>query len=151
GSQDGLEGKPTRFVRMRTLLYPLLLAGISVAFLLVLSTKYAFDTKLLRGAGNPFNRTNDQLIVNTFRLRLNNRTNGARRYRFDVIEPIEATTRADGNGGIDLPAGGTQLVPISVSVPVKVIGLAGALAGKMQVTDDIGNERVLEFRLLGPR
>ncbi|MEM1226280.1 MAG: cytochrome c oxidase accessory protein CcoG [Planctomycetota bacterium] len=151
GSQDGLEGKPTRFVRMRTLLYPLLLAGISVAFLLVLSTKYAFDAKLLRGAGNPFNRTNDQLIVNTFRLRLNNRTNGARRYRFDVIEPIEATTRADGNGGIDLPAGGTQLVPISVSVPVKVIGLAGALAGKMQVTDDIGNERVLEFRLLGPR
>ena len=74
-------------LRVRTLLYPLLLGVIGIAFIAVLSTKYAFDARLIRGAGNPFHRAADATIVNNFRLRLTNRTDDPRQYEFSVVKP----------------------------------------------------------------
>ena len=55
-SQDALAGKPPRLLRVRTIAYPLLLTGVFVAFIAVLSTKFGFDAKIMRGRGNPFNQ-----------------------------------------------------------------------------------------------
>jgi len=63
-SQDALAGKPPRVLRVRTVAYPLLLTVVAIAFLTVLSTKYAFDANLMRGRGNPFQRTAAGLITN---------------------------------------------------------------------------------------
>ena len=53
-SQDALAGKRPKLLRLRTVAYPTLLIGLITSFVLVLSTKYAFDARLVRGAGNPF-------------------------------------------------------------------------------------------------
>lgn len=155
-SQDALAGEPPKLLRVRTVLYPLLLAVIGIAFVAVLSTKYAFDARLLRGAGNPFHRSQivggqGTAIINTFRMRLTNRTDETRDYRFEVLEPIGAEIDSSGDGRLTLGPNETELVPMSVKVPPRVFGGLGQASGKIRVTDDIGNERLLDMRLLGPQ
>ncbi|MEM6979898.1 MAG: cytochrome c oxidase accessory protein CcoG [Planctomycetota bacterium] len=150
-SQEALDGKPLRLLRMRTILYPLLLTGIAVAFGAVLSTKYAFDAKVMRGTGNPFNRTADRMIVNQFRMRLSNRTNGPRQYQFRVLDPSNAVLDSDKDGRLTLDEGGSELFPISIRVPTSTFGPGGSATGQIQIIDDIGNERTLPLKLLGPR
>ena len=73
-SQRRDSGKPTHLLRPRTIIYPLLLAGIATAFILVLIHKKNFDGIVLREPGNPFTITEEGLVRNLVRLKLTNRT-----------------------------------------------------------------------------
>jgi cytochrome c oxidase accessory protein FixG len=149
-SQDALAGKPPKMLRVRTLAYPLLLIAVASAFLIVLSTKYAFDANLMRGRGNKFQQIAPGIITNNFLLRLNNRTDAARTYAIKVIDPTEASLVGEGSDKVELDVGGTSLVPVVVKVPATRLGPTGQFEGKIQITDDIGNQRIVTMKLLGP-
>ncbi len=117
----------------------------------MLSTKYAFDARMIRGTGNPFHRAADASIVNNFRLRLTNRTDDPRQYRFDVIAPDGAVIRAAAKTPIQLDASGTQLIPVTIQVPASQFSSLGQCESEIKITDDIGNERTVTMKLLGPR
>ncbi len=150
-SQDALAGKPPKLLRVRTFLYPLLLTALGIGFLAVLSTKYAFDARLMRATGNPFNRAADASIVNNFRLRLTNRTDDPRQYQFNIVQPEGAVIRASGEDSVDLDPSGTQLIPVTIQVPAARFNTLGHCEGEIKITDDIGNERTVTMKLLGPR
>jgi len=149
-SQDALAGKPPKILRARTIAYPLLLVTVIVAFFSVLATKYSFDARLMRGRGNPFQRTEAGIIANNFRMRLTNRTNEPQSYSFRVLDPIEARLQ-DANESVELKANQTTLVPIVIEVPATRLAPHGQYNGKLMVSDEIGNEREVSMRLLGPR
>ena len=92
-SQDALDGKPPKLFRLRTIAYPALLLLVGGAFLTVLSTKYAFDARLIRGKGSPFHRHNDGMVSNQFRLRLVNRSSEPHVYTITVAKPETAKIR----------------------------------------------------------
>lgn len=150
-SQDALAGKPPRLLRIRTMAYPLLLVGVAVAFVVVLSSKYAFDAKLMRGRGNPFQRTTAGDFTNNFNVRLTNRTEELRTYAIEVIEPADARLGASSSEPVELKANTTSVVPVLVEVSATRLGSQGQCQGKLRITDDIGNERVVTMKLLGPR
>lgn len=148
-SQDALAGKPPKLLRVRTVAYPALLLTVVIAFFAVLSTKYAFDARLMRGRGNPFQQTSAGVIANNFRMRLSNRTNDPRTYTVRVLDPTDA--RLGSNDPVELESSATTLVPIVVEVPATRLSPLGQYNGKLLITDDIGNEREVNMKLLGPR
>lgn len=153
-SQDALAGKSPTMFRWRTIAYPLLLTSIAIAFLVVLSTKFDFDAKLIRTPGGaPFNRVASGRITNNFSLRLVNRTDQPQSYQLTVIAPSQASVTIvddDHQGGIQLEPNQNSLIPIVVEVPTQVT-LGGGAAGKLKITDEHGNERFVTMTLLGPR
>ena len=149
-SQDALAGKPPKLLRVRTIAYPTLLIGLAVAFVLVLSTKYAFDARVIRGAGNPFHRNDDGTITNMFRLRVVNRTSEPHQYTVGIVDPTGATVETVGEEQIELDGNGTSLVPLRIKVRSSQIGANGRRDGKILVKDEIGNERTVSLQLLGP-
>lgn len=150
-SQDALSGKPKKLLRLRTIAYPTLLIAVVVAFLTVLSTKYAFDARIMRGRGNPFEQVAAGAITNNFMLRLNNRTEEERAYSIEVLEPVGAELADQDNATVRLPGSGTQLVPLLIKVPATRVGYTGQAKGKVRITDDIGNERIVTMTFLGPK
>ncbi len=150
-SQDALEGKVRKFFRFRTVAYPALLLAVGIGFLAVLSTKYAFDARLIRGNGNPFHRHTSGSISNQFRLRLVNRTSDQREYTIEVVKPESALVRKTNDDPPKLESNATQLVPVVIEVPGKAFGPTGNVDAELKVSDDAGNERILKMQLLGPR
>ncbi len=148
-SQDALAGKPPKWFRIRTIAYPALLAIVGIAFLTVLSTKYAFDAKLIRGRGNPFNRIDRGMITNNFSLRLVNRTDEARTYQIAIIQPEGAAIHSDTKQSFELSGNENSLQPVVIQLPARVI-TEGQTEGKLRITDDVGNERIVSMKLLGP-
>jgi cytochrome c oxidase accessory protein FixG len=150
-SQDALAGKPPKLLRWRTVAYPALPVIIAAGFLAVLSTKYAFDAKLLRGRGNPFNAIPGGIITNNFRLRLVNRTDEERTYQLKVIEPSGAVTSDDTGAAIVMAGNQETLYDVVIEAPVTKLTPGGASDLKIQITDDIGNERTVTNKMLGPQ
>ncbi len=150
-SQDELEGKPSGILRARIILYPLALAVAVCGFLYVLSTKYAFDARVMRSGGNPFTREASGQLINSMRLRLVNRSEQTQTYIVEAIEPEGVSLEVVDSDGLTLAAGATSVVPLSVRFPGRMTGEAGSVEAKFRVHDEIGNERLLEYRLLGPR
>lgn len=150
-SQDGLDGKPTRLLRPRTVLYPLVLIGIGIAFVSVLSTKYAFDARPLRAGGNPFSRGPAGEIRNSFRLRIDNRSDAPREYSIELREPTSATLEIVDRSGLTLGVGGTAIVPLLIELPRGEMPRGGRLDAQIRIRDDVGNQRDVDYTLLGPR
>ncbi len=150
-SQDAMEGKPSRFLRVRTILYPALLMVVLGLFFFVLSTKFAFDARLLRATGNPFQRGEQGLILNNFRLRLVNRTDEPQAYKFSVVAPSGATLRNDSDGTAELDGGAQELFPITIQVPSSKFNALGQCDAAIDITDEQGNTKTVTTKLLGPR
>ena len=150
-SQDALAGKKHRMLRMRTVAYPMLLIGVAVAFLLVLTTKFAFDAQITRGRGNPFQQTSPGMITNNFSLRLTNRTDEPRDYTIAIVEPAEAKLLGLSGESIRLEGNGDERVPIVVEIAATKIGSDGQMNSLVRIVDDIGNEQELKMKLVGPR
>lgn len=150
-SQDALEGKPPKLLRVRTVAYPAILLTVVIAFFAVLSTKYSFDARLMRGRGNPFQQTRAGVVANNFRMRLTNRTLDPQVYTIRVADPPAATLGGSSSETVELDGGATTLVPIVVEAPVALLSPLGQYNGKLKITDEIGNERELNMKLLGPR
>jgi cytochrome c oxidase accessory protein FixG len=79
-SRAALEGRPTRLLRPRVVLYPAALAVVLGLFVWMLGTKADTDVTLLRGAGAPYSVEADGDVVNQVRLKVTNRGADERRY-----------------------------------------------------------------------
>ncbi len=150
-SQDELEGKPARLLRPRTVLYPLLLLGIAIAFVGVLATKSSFDARPLRAGGNPFSRGPGGEIRNAFRVRIVNRSEAPQTYTMRLESPAGADLNVTDREGLQLEPGATSIVPVMVVVPRGGIPSDGQLGASIRIEDSSGNERTIDYTLLGPR
>ncbi len=149
-SQDALEGKKHSWVRPRTLIYPLLVLVTSTLFLALLTTKFAFDARVLSSPGAPYAINSARMLQNNFRVRLRNRTDKTETYAIRMLGPASASVQWSDEAPT-LKPNESKLVPIMITAPV---GLTAANHGKIeaevQITDQTGNERKISVMLLGP-
>jgi cytochrome c oxidase accessory protein FixG len=153
-SQEALEGRNSRWLRPRTVIYPTLIAVALSLFAYVLSTKFSFDARLLRSPGAPFTAVSEDgvaAIQNNIRLRLVNRSEKAQTYSIEVKDPPGVIVEwSDGNAP-RLEPNGSVLAPARIRFPAQLTVSVGSVASNLIVRDDSGAEHLIPFRLIGPR
>jgi polyferredoxin len=112
GSQRTLAGEPRRGVRMRLVVYPLLLAVLLTAFGVLLARRKDAFVAVLRTQGVPYvvqaAGAADERIESIVRMRIDNRARDARRYLARGAEGVTLARDAavevpgDGSGEVDV-------------------------------------------------
>ncbi|WP_246151467.1 cytochrome c oxidase accessory protein CcoG [Rubripirellula reticaptiva] len=150
-SQDGIARKPKKLVRARTIIYPLILSVVLGGFLFALGVKSGFDARVIRGKGNPFTVAGDGLVSNSFHLRLVNRTGETQSYALQMVSPQGTLLDVIDAEKLTLEPGDSKLVPFSLRFPARATFGDGNELATLKVSDASENERMMEFRILGPR
>lgn len=150
-SQDALDKRPWKFLRARTVIYPVVLAILASGFVLAVSTKYSFDARVIRGRGAPFTSQSQGVVTNTFKLRLVNRSNAPQTYSLSVVEPASAEIEVIEPDLLTIAEGEDAMIPIQVHFPSKLTMGDGNEKIIVRVQDSSQNDGTVEFRLLGPR
>ena len=147
-SQRELERKPRQLLRLRTLVYPALLAVIGVAFAWSVGTRPTTEVTVLRLSGPAFVELAGGRVAAQAQLRIENATDVVRHYAVTLVDApdaklvaIQPTWQAGPRHAITVPlafelaattfAGGTRVVHV-------------------RVDDAAGFSRVVPITLLGP-
>jgi len=147
-SRDEVEGKPTRLLRPRVILYPAALVLTVGLLAFNIGTKADTDVTLFRGAGAPFTRQPDGNIVNQVRVKITNRDATERAYRLDVAG-VEGAALVAPKNPVTVPGGTTIETSVFVVVPDTRFP-AGRLASLIRVSDGAGFAEEIPFELIGP-
>jgi cytochrome c oxidase accessory protein FixG len=147
-SQAELETGTRRFLRPRLVVYTALLAVMFGAFAFSLGGKQSADITLLRGLGAPFQTLPSGEVSNQIRIKIANRSDQERAYRFEIVEPTGLTLVAPENP-LSVAAGDTQMTAAFITAPPSTFS-GGELAIVLRVADGVDFERRLDYRLLGP-
>lgn len=115
-SQDELSGAPKRFLRPRTVAYPLLMALILGLFTIALASKQDTDVTILRGLGAPYTEIGPGQVSNQIRIKIVNRADEDRSYSIELHQADEATLIAPQNP-LPVPAGKSAETSVFVTSP----------------------------------
>ncbi len=148
-NQDAIERKPSTLVRARLLIYPTALLLAMSAFTYIFLTKKDFDSKLFRNFGNSFSAGQNGYIDNSLKLNLTNRTEQAKTYKLEVLSPKEGRVQTIETGELRLAGEERRIVPLLISAPFEHFA-DGRCKIQLRVSDDGGEERILDYMLLGP-
>lgn len=154
-SQDAIAGKPRQFLRLRTVLYPLvltiLLGGLAAALVL----KQPADLTVLRGLDGPFATEADGRISNQIRIKLTNRRGTEMAYAV-VLDSLVGAGIGDADITVVAPenplrvaAGATRTTSVFVLLPPRAF-VNGERFITINVSDERGYQESVRYRLLGP-
>ncbi len=147
-SQNSLQGKPTRWIRPRTMLYALLLLiGAGVATW-ALSTIKPANLGVTRMVGAPY-IIDRKFVRNQFLVRLVNKRNTPARFALAVKDAPEHLRQSGFDSAIEVPALGEVAAPLILQQPRHDYN--GPFEFEVRVQDERGTfhlERKAEF--LGP-
>lgn len=149
-SQDALSGKQHSWIRARTLIYPALVLVTSALFLMLLTTKFAFDARILSAPGAPYAVTAARDLQNNFRIRLRNRSNQEETYSIRMLLPTGASVQWS-DAAPTLKPNESKLVPIMIHAPLGITAANhGSVQATVEITDQSGHSREIQLRILGP-
>ncbi len=154
-SQDEIAGQPRQLLRLRTVLYPVILAVLVGGLSLALLLKEPADLTVLRGLNGPFATESDGRISNQIRIKLTNRRSDAMPYAISVedlddigVRPEEITVVAPENP-LEVAAGATRTTSIFILLPARAF-TNGERWVRLVVSDPRGYGETVRYRLLGP-
>jgi polyferredoxin len=147
-SRDELEGRASRMLRPRVVIYPLALAVTFGLFLAVLVTRPDTEVTVLGGVGAPYVMQPDGRVLSQVRLKVVNRATHDRRYRFavegaeggDVVIPINP---------LAVGAGRMQTTSLFVTLPAAAFR-GGGRPIVLRVSDGARWSRRFDAQLVGP-
>ena len=89
-TENALEGKPSRILRPRVLIYGAVLAGISVALVTSVLLRIPLDVDIMRDRNSLYRETGEGLVENVYTLRIMNMDNNVHTYQLsaDGIEDL---------------------------------------------------------------
>ena len=147
-SQEALETGKSHFLRPRMIIYPLLLAALLTAFVIVLSTKSHAEVVLIRTRGTTFSTLPDGRIINNARLRITNRTDAPVSYTATVISPDGVMVKLDPEGKLIAPEQ-TESVQVHFMAPPEMFTTTPQPV-LIQITGSDEFEKELKFSMHGP-
>ncbi|MEM7624840.1 MAG: cytochrome c oxidase accessory protein CcoG [Planctomycetota bacterium] len=147
-SQDAIDRKPTKLIRPRVVIYPVAVCVLLTALVVVLLTKPTSDIEVLRTLGRPFAVLTDGQIDNTLRVKITNRTDAPRTYRFAMpdIAGVELVTSTP---TVSLAPGETLTENVRVLLPYTAF-TGGRTTATLQVIDDLQTTFDHSLKLQGP-
>ena len=149
-TQNELEGKPASIIRPRTVIYPAIVLIAAGLFLAILSTKFAFDARVMGVPGAPFSVGSDRQVQNNFQVRLVNRSQLEQDYSVNVSDEDVVAKWSSGDN-IRLTPGQSVMVPLDMHFPLQKTTGKGYFDTKLKVADTGGATREIKVRLSGPR
>lgn len=149
-TRDGLDGKPRRVLRARTIIYPAAFSLFFGGFLYALGTKATADVTFLGAAGAaPYTVEPSGNVVNPVRVKVVNRGATARRFRVTITDAPEATLVAP-TLPLAVEAGKSGLAGLFVVLPPSAF-TNGVRTVTFRVDDGEGFTDEVTYRLAGPR
>lgn len=149
-SLASLEGKRTRVVRPRVILYACISVAFLAAMLGLILTKQPFDAALVRNAGLPFVVMPQGQVQNTMRLTLRNRTGQPQTYTLASKTP-GVTLAESAAPAITVPANGSAVLPLHLlAEPATFAAGDGKRAAEIVITDETHAGRTVTCELFGP-
>ena len=147
-SQARDRGIKAGLLRPRTLIYPLLLAGIATAFFTVLLLSKSFDAVVLREHGSPHTITDDGQVRNLLRLKLTNRSDEPMEFSATVLAPVNGILTVQ-EPALQLEPGESRTFHVNIVAPKDVFELGRAML-KIKIENDQQVSRTIDFKLIGP-
>jgi cytochrome c oxidase accessory protein FixG len=149
GSQDGFEGRASRRLRPRVVLYPAALAVSLGLFVWVVGTRGDTDVTLLRGIGAPYTLAPDGRVLNQVRIKVANRAGAEQSYRIELLGAPGATLIAPQNP-LPVPAGKSATTSVFVMAPADAFH-EGVREVAFRLTGSAGRfAEASPYRLVGP-
>jgi cytochrome c oxidase accessory protein FixG len=154
-SQDAIAGKPIKLLRLRTILYPVVLTILVGGLVSALVLKAPADVTVLRALDAPFTEEADGRISNQIRVKVTNRRGTDEQYALVIngledagLKKEEVTVVAPENPLI-VGAGATRATSVFILVPRSAF-VAGERFINLVFTDSKGYTETVKYRLLGP-
>ncbi|GAB4370308.1 MAG: cytochrome c oxidase accessory protein CcoG [Acidobacteriota bacterium] len=148
GSQDSFEGRRPRWLRPRTVFYPLILVIVFGLLGVSLARRASADVWILRGLGEPYATLEDGRISNQLRVKIANRADEPRRYRISVLG-VEGAEVISPQNPLAVAPGETGTAVLFVNTPADVFE-HGRRDIVVRVEDGVDFGRNVPYRLLGP-
>lgn len=146
-TQNAIDGRPTRVLRPRIVVYGLLLAGFMVAWAVGVGTRADLIVEALRDRNALYRETADGAVENGYTLKLVNKADGDRRFRI-ALEDAPGLQLRDNAGLVQAPAGAVVSIPVTVVAPG---GASGRRAIRFVVESEDGAAReVVDSSFFGP-
>jgi cytochrome c oxidase accessory protein FixG len=151
-TENALEGKKTRILRPRVVVYTVLLSVLTAVLAYGLLTRKPLELDIIRDRNALYRETNQGLTENFYTLKLINKSEQDHRYRITVsgLEGLRLII-AD-HEAIAVPAGEVLSLPVRVQVdPVNLTSMSNKIKFTMQTIDAPEIETTETARFLGPR
>jgi cytochrome c oxidase accessory protein FixG len=148
-SRAALEGLPVRRLRPRTVLYPLALTLTFGGFLVTLGTRSAADVTILRGLGAPYAIEADGRVASQVRVKIVNRSRGAREYTITIVGADGGTVVIPQNP-LPVAAGHSAITTLFVLLPESAFR-AGERQITITISDGNGFTETAPYRVVGPQ
>jgi cytochrome c oxidase accessory protein FixG len=148
GSRDEFEGRRSRVLRPRVVLYPLALALALGLLVVTLATRSSADVTLLRGVGAPYTLGQDGNVVNQVRIKVANRAGADRRYRI-ALEGAPGARLVAPLNPLPVAAGRAQTTSVFVELPPGAFD-RGVRPVRFRLSDGRGWARAFDYELVGP-
>ncbi|MEO6773665.1 MAG: cytochrome c oxidase accessory protein CcoG [Kofleriaceae bacterium] len=147
-SQDELAGQPRRLLRVRTVVYPALLAVALAGLVFATTTRADTEVWVDRITGPAFVDLPDGKVSSQLRLKIENRSDARQLYTITLVDMPLGELRsplpvweANAHKSID--------VPLFVDLPRSAF-VAGQLHARVRVSHEGGFTKVMGLTLLGP-
>lgn len=122
--QKGLESRPVRLFRLRTIVYVVILAVIAAAFLATVASRSDLDVNVLHDRNPLFVKLHDGSIRNGYTFKILNKARDARRFELSVETPENAGLEVvgleqpgAGSVALDAPPDGVATYQVYVRLP----------------------------------
>lgn len=125
-TQNAIDGRPTRVLRPRIIVYGLLLAGFMAAWVVGVATRSDLMIEALRDRNALYRETADGAIENGYTLKIVNKADATREFRIRVESSLPGLELRDNDAPVRVEAG--SVVP----VPVVLVAREGA-SGRNEV------------------
>lgn len=145
-SQESLRGTPTKWLRPRTIIYPIALLLVFALFLNDLAGRQSGMVQDLRLSDSPFVEMEEGLIRNLVRVRIDNRSKEKRAYTISMPEGVDAVIPLN---PVVVKAGDSQTALLHVIVSRENFQ-RGRFTVPIRFRDGVDFDFILEKTLLGP-
>jgi polyferredoxin len=147
-TQNAIDGRPTRVLRPRILLYGTLLLGFMVAWAVGVGTREDLIVEALRDRNALYREAGDGAIHNDYTLKLVNKSDRDRSFRITLEAAVPGIELRDNGLVAHARAGAVASVPVVLVAPG---GASGRSEVRFRVEDtDGGAHQVVDSSFFGP-
>lgn len=147
-SQDRLAGQPGRLLRMRTVVYPIILAVAAGLLIFAVHGKSSAEIFVERTTGPAFVDLPDGRIAAQVLLKVENESDRDKSYTISLVDASNATLRSAAPSW-RVKARGAMEIPLFVETAAETF-VAGKRTVKLRIDDSEGFERIVSVTVLGP-
>ncbi|RMD70705.1 MAG: cytochrome c oxidase accessory protein CcoG [Gammaproteobacteria bacterium] len=148
-TENALEGKPTRIIRPRVVIYGMLLIALMAGFVYALTHRVPLRVDIMRDRNTLYRETPEGLVENVYTLKVLNMDEAPHRYRLTVsgIKGLDWSPKAP----LQAPGGEVVAYPVQVRLdPVHLEHPSETIYFTVEAVDIPGLKVTEDTRFLGP-